>query len=139
MQVQYFLTTGSVAPSPLLSRTHLAIHLSPPASACAGPAQRQIRRLQARNVKATQDQVARRFGWRGLAVFVGAAAVFGPPGDYLFAAKCPEWMVFAPGVAPILADAVTYIGILALGHAVVCLVAGPAREDQLARRHADTA
>ena len=83
-------------------------------------------------------RVARRFGWRGLAVFVGAAAVIGPPRDYLFAAKYPEWMVFAPGVAPILADAVTYIGIVALGHAAMCLVAGPAREDQLARRHADT-
>ena len=84
-------------------------------------------------------RVARRFGWRGLAVFVGAAAVIGPPRDYLFATKYPEWMVFAPGVAPILADAVTYVGIVALGHAVMRLVAGPAREDQLARRHTDTA
>ena len=79
-------------------------------------------------------RVARRFGWRGLAVFVGAAAVIGPPRDYLFAAKYPEWMVFAPGAAPFLADAVTYVGIVALGHAMMRLVAGPAREDQLARR-----
>ena len=84
-------------------------------------------------------RVARRFGWHGLAVFVGAVAVIGPPRDYLFAAKYPEWMVFAPGVAPILADAVTYVSIVALGHAVMRLVAGPACEDQLARRHTDTA
>ena len=79
-------------------------------------------------------RVARRFGWRGLAVFVGAAAIIGPPRDYLIAAKYPEWMVFAPGVAPILADTVTYLGIVALGHVAMRLVAGPAREDPLARR-----
>lgn len=79
-------------------------------------------------------RLARRFGWRGLAVFIGIVAVIGPPRDYLFAATFPAWMVFAPGVAPILADAVTYIGIVALGHAVMRLTAGPAREDQLARR-----
>jgi len=36
-------------------------------------------------------------------------------------------MVFAPGVAPILADAVTYVGIVAIGHALMRVVAGPAR------------
>jgi len=73
-------------------------------------------------------RVARRFGWRGLAVFIGAVAVIGPPRDYLIAAKFPEWMVFAPGVAPILADAAAYVGIVALGHAVMRLVAAlPAR------------
>jgi len=43
-------------------------------------------------------------------------------------------MVFAPGVAPIVADAAAYVGIVALGHAVMRLIAGPAREDRLARR-----
>lgn len=79
-------------------------------------------------------RVARRFGWRGLAVCLGVVAVIGPPRDYLIAATFPEWMVFAPGVAPILADAATYVGIVALGHAVMRLIAGPAREDRLARR-----
>ena len=79
-------------------------------------------------------RLARRFGWRGLAVFIGIVAIIGPPRDYLFAATFPEWMAFAPGVAPILADAVTYIGIVALGHAVMRLTAGPAREDRLSRR-----
>lgn len=84
-------------------------------------------------------RLARRFGWRGLAVSLGAVAVIGPPRDYLIAAKYPEWMVFAPGVAPILADAATYVGIVALGHAVMRIVAGPAREDRFARRPTDTA
>jgi hypothetical protein len=75
----------------------------------------------------------RRFGWRGLAVFIGIVTVIGPPRDYLIAAMFPKWMVFAPGVAPILADAATYAGIVTLGHAVMRLIAGPAREDRLAR------
>jgi hypothetical protein len=78
-------------------------------------------------------RLARRFGWRGLAVFIGIVTVIGPPRDYLIAATFPKWMVFAPGVAPILADAATYAGIVALGHAVMRLIAGPAREDRLAR------
>ena len=76
-------------------------------------------------------RVARRFGWRGLAVCLGVVAIIGPPRDYLYAAKFPEWMVFAPGVAPIIADALAYIGIVAIGHAVMRLVAGPSREDRL--------
>jgi len=78
-------------------------------------------------------RLARRFGWRGLAVFVSVVAVIGPPRDYLIAAMFPKWMVFAPGVAPILADAATYVGVVALGHAVMRLIAGPASEDRLAR------
>jgi hypothetical protein len=37
----------------------------------------------------------------------------------------------APGVAPILADAAAYVGIVAIGHAVMNLIAGPSREDRL--------
>ena len=76
-------------------------------------------------------RVARRFGWRGLAVCLVIVAIIGPPRDYLYAAKYPEWMVFAQGIAPILADAATYVGIVAIGHAVMRLVAGPARGDPL--------
>ena len=76
-------------------------------------------------------RLARRFGWRGLAVFTCIVAIIGPPRDYLFATTFPEWMVFAPGVAPILADAATYVGIVALGHAVMRFIAGPSREHRL--------
>lgn len=78
-------------------------------------------------------RLARRFGWRGLAVFIGIVGVIGPPRDYFIAATFPKWMVFAPGVMPILADAATYIGMVALGHAMMRLTAGPASDDQLAR------
>lgn len=82
-------------------------------------------------------RVARRFGRRGLAVFVAIIAVVGPPRDYLYAATFPKWMVFSPGVAPILADSVTYIGIVLLGHVVMRLVGGPATEDRLVRHPGD--
>ncbi len=84
-------------------------------------------------------RLARRFGWRGLAVFVSVVAVIGPPRDYLIAATFPKWMVFAPGVAPILADGATYAGIVLLGHAVMRLIAAPAREDRLARQPIEAA
>ena len=74
-------------------------------------------------------RVAGRFGWRGLAACLMFVGVIGPPRDYLYASIYPEWMVFAQGVAPILADAATYIAIVALGHAVMWLVAGPARRE----------
>jgi hypothetical protein len=79
-------------------------------------------------------RLARRFGWRGLAVFIGIVAIIGPPRDYLFAATFPAWMVFASGIAPILADAAAYVGIVAIGHAVMRLIAGPSSKDRLAQR-----
>ena len=79
-------------------------------------------------------RVARRFGWRGLAVFTCIVAIIGPPRDYLIAATFPQWMVFAPGIAPILADAATYVGIVAIGHAMMRLIAGPSRTDKLRKK-----
>jgi hypothetical protein len=79
-------------------------------------------------------RVVRRFSWRGLAVCLVVVGLIGPPRDYLYAAVYPEWMVFARGVAPVLADAVTYLGLVALGHAVMRLVSGPARGSALARQ-----
>src|SRR5205823_12116758 len=71
-------------------------------------------------------RLARRFGWHGLAVFIGIVTIIGPPRDYLYATTFPRWMVFAPGVAPILADAATYAAAVALGHAMMRFIAGPA-------------
>lgn len=79
-------------------------------------------------------RLARRFGWRGLAVFLGIVTIIGPPRDYFIAATFPKWMVFAPGIAPILADGAAYAGMVVIGHAVMRLVAGPARADRLARQ-----
>ena len=78
-------------------------------------------------------RVARRYGRRGLTVFLGGVALIAPPRDYLIAAKYPEWIVFTPGIAPILADAAAYVGVVVLGHEVMRLVAGAARGDRLAQ------
>jgi hypothetical protein len=77
-------------------------------------------------------RVVRRFGWRGLAVFLAIVAVIGPPRDYLIARSFPEWMVFSPGFIPILVDAMTYVGMIALGYAAMRSVAGPDAKDLVA-------
>jgi len=79
-------------------------------------------------------RIARRFGWRGLTVVLVFLAVIGPPRDYTVAAMFPEWIVFGPGVAPIIAVSAVYVGIVAVGQPVMRLVAGPARGDRLAAR-----
>ena len=84
-------------------------------------------------------RLVRRFGWRGLTVFIGIVTIIGPPRDYLIAAKFPKWMVFAPGIAPMLADAATYAALVLVGHDVMRLIAGPARRDRLARQSTEAA
>jgi len=79
-------------------------------------------------------RIARRFGWRRLAVVVVIAALIGRPRDYWYVAKFPKWGYFGPGVAPVLAVSATYVLMVLLGHGVMWLVAGPARDDRLARR-----
>ena len=76
-------------------------------------------------------RVARRFGAAGLTVCLGLAAIVGPPRDYALAARFPNWIVFSPGMAPMLAVAVTYALWIALGHATMRLVAGAAHGDDL--------
>jgi uncharacterized membrane protein len=78
-------------------------------------------------------RIARRFGWRGLAVIVVVAAVIGPPRDYWYMARFPDWGSYGPGVVPVLAVSSTYVLLVVLGHGVMRLVAGPARADRLAR------
>jgi hypothetical protein len=78
-------------------------------------------------------RVARRFGWGGLAVLLGIGAVVVPLRAYATAEVFPERIEFGPGVTPALASAAVGVGIVALGHAVMRLVAGPAGADSLAR------
>jgi hypothetical protein len=79
-------------------------------------------------------RIARRWGWRGLAVVVCLVAIIGPPRDYWYMARFPEWGYYSPGMAPILAISATYVLMIVLGHAVMRLIAGPAGADPLARR-----
>jgi len=79
-------------------------------------------------------RIARRFGWRGLVIVGFVAAIFGPPRDYWYMSRFPEWGYYAPGFAPVFAISVSYVILIAVGHGVMRLVAGPARNDRLARR-----
>lgn len=79
-------------------------------------------------------RVVRRFGGRGLAVCVVVVAIIGPPRDYWITAMFPAWMTFAPGIAPVLADAALYVLLVVVGYAVMRMVVGPAQGDSLAQR-----
>ena len=63
-----------------------------------------------------------------------AAAVIGPPRDYLVAAMFPNWIAFSPGIAPVLAVATFYALLVVVGHAVMRIVSGPAQGDSFSRR-----
>jgi hypothetical protein len=79
-------------------------------------------------------RIARRFGWRGLVIAGFGAAIIGPPRDYWYMSRFPEWGSYAPGLAPVIAISVTYVILIMFGHGVMWLVAGPARNDPLASR-----
>jgi hypothetical protein len=79
-------------------------------------------------------RIVRRFGGRGLAVATAFAAMIGPPRDYWYMARFPEWGAYGPGFAPILAISATYAIMILLGYAVMRLVAGPAAGSSLGRR-----
>jgi hypothetical protein len=79
-------------------------------------------------------RISRRFGWRGLVVLLAVLAVIGPPRDYWYMRRFPEWGGYASGVAPVVAISATYVLLVLLGHGVMRLVAGPADADRLARR-----
>lgn len=84
-------------------------------------------------------RIARRFGWRGLAVVVIVVAVIGPPRDYAYMSTFPEWGSYSPGVVPVVVIAAIYAILVPLGHSVMRLVAGPAAGSRLARRSWETA
>ena len=79
-------------------------------------------------------RIARRFGWRGLAVAVFVVAVIGPPRDYWYMKMFPEWGSYAPGLAPLLAISAAYVIFGILGHGTMRLISGPAKSDPLAHR-----
>jgi hypothetical protein len=78
-------------------------------------------------------RIARRYGGRGLIVVMVVLAVIGPPRDYWYMSRFPEWGSYGPGVAPILAISATYVLLVLVGHGTMRLVAGPATADRLAR------
>jgi hypothetical protein len=77
-------------------------------------------------------RLARRFGGRGLAITFAFVAVIGPPRDYALVGYFSEWGRFSAGVAPMIADAAAYLAFVSIGHLVMRMIAGPAKDDRLA-------
>ncbi len=84
-------------------------------------------------------RIARRFGWRGLAVALVVGAFLGPIRDCQYMQRFPEWGSYGPGIAPFLAVSAAYVTFGVLGHAVMRVVSGPATASRLARRPWETA
>ena len=78
-------------------------------------------------------RIARRFGARGLSVVMIGAALIGPPRDYWYMSHFPEWGAYTWDIWTVLAISAAYVFLVALGHGVMRLVAGPAGQDRLAR------
>jgi hypothetical protein len=83
-------------------------------------------------------RITRRFGVRGLAVFLGILAVVGTLRDYFISGSLMGLIVFAPGVYLAIIDAFLWAGLATLAIAVMRAVSGPARDDELARRTGDS-
>jgi hypothetical protein len=84
-------------------------------------------------------RIARRWGWRGLAVTILVLLVVGPARDSAYLAIFPEWGSYAPGMMPLAAVGATYALGVVLGHVVMRVVAGPSQGSPLARRPWETA
>ena len=84
-------------------------------------------------------RVMRRFGRRGLVVFLAAVMVLGTFRDYFVADKALGFITLSPGIGTILADGVCWSGLTALAMGVMRLVAGPATSDRLLRRRWEVA
>ncbi len=78
--------------------------------------------------------VMRRFGGRGLAVFLGALAIVGALRDYFIVGKLLGLIVFAPDILLAIIDGFLWAGLTALAILVMRIVSGPARIDRSASR-----
>ena len=85
-------------------------------------------------------RIDRRFGQRGILLFLACIAAFGLLRDFLGTALANasglHLLVLSPGPLTVLADALCWVGCVGIAMLVMRLVAGPARADRLARKPA---
>jgi hypothetical protein len=79
-------------------------------------------------------RVARRFGWAGVAVFIVAMSANLTVRDRMYWDVYMHMMTVSWGIQALLADTALFGLGLMLGHAVMRIVAGPAKGDGLSRR-----
>src|SRR6267143_5684584 len=77
----------------------------------------------------TSWRIARRFGWRGLAAFVIVVSIDGPIRERLYLSAAHVRV----GTVPWIAYTLSWACALLLSHSIMRLMAGPARDDRLAR------
>ncbi len=77
-------------------------------------------------------RVIRRFGARGLAVFLALFALFGVARDYLYSVTT-GLIVFGPGLLPLIADLFAYASGAAVVQLLMYWIVGPPQSDPLAR------
>ena len=79
-------------------------------------------------------RITRRFGWAGQVVMLLVVPFYFAVRDRIWWQHFMRIMIGTPGIGPLLADTAFLAVGLVLGHAVMRLIAGPARKDPLARR-----
>jgi serine/threonine protein kinase len=79
-------------------------------------------------------RINRRFGWVGTTAFIVAVSTGAPLRERLWYDQFLQVMRVSSGVYPLLADGALWAVAFALGLAVMRIIAGPARNDLLARK-----
>ncbi len=77
-------------------------------------------------------RLERRFGRRGLAGFVVVVSIVGPIRERLYLTAA-HVLIVAPGAGPWITASLTWVCALLLSYATMRFIAGPARDDRLAR------
>lgn len=78
-------------------------------------------------------RIDRRFGWRGLAIFLAFLTIIATIRDYRVAAQLPEFFVFKPGINIVIVDATCWLFLSVLSLIAMRVTAGPAKNDLLSR------
>ena len=79
-------------------------------------------------------RINRRFGIKGLTVFILLFGIYGSTRDFIVAATSSgSVLTYGQGFLPVIGDYLAWIGLLIIAQIVMWFVAGPAKDDPLAR------
>ena len=76
-------------------------------------------------------RINRRFGIKGLTIFIILFGFYGSIRDYVYATSSSNVIIFGTGTVPVIVDYTAWVGILVIAQIVMWLVPGPAKNDQL--------
>jgi len=79
-------------------------------------------------------RINRRFSIKGLMIFILLFGVYGSTRDFIVAATSSGSVItYGTGTVPVIADYLAWVGLLVIAQIAMWLVAGPAKDDRLAR------